>query len=78
VLRELADRYRDGTEPRNELVHLAMVGLLNAIDRFDPELGVPFSSVAMPSIMTELKRHDHRHRWGGAELDSRPASARHR
>ena len=57
VVCELANRYRQGTEPLNDLVHLAMVGLLKAIDRFDPELGIPFSSVAATAMVTELKRH---------------------
>jgi DNA-directed RNA polymerase specialized sigma subunit len=63
VVCELANRYRQGTEPLNDLVHLAMVGLLNAIDRFEPEVDVPFSSVAAPSIVTELMRHARGPRW---------------
>ena len=66
VVCELADRYRQGTEPINDLVHLAMVGLLKAIDRFEPELGMPFSSVAAPSMATELKRHARGARWAVA------------
>jgi RNA polymerase sigma-B factor len=66
VVCELADRYRQGTEPINDLVHLAMVGLLKAIDRFEPELGMPFSSVAAPSMVTELSRRARGARWAVA------------
>ena len=57
VVCELANRYQQGIEPVNDLVHLAMVGLLKAIERFEPELGIPFSSLAATAMVTELKRH---------------------
>lgn len=42
---------------------MASIGLINAIDRFDPERGTQFSSFAVPSILGELKRHFRDHGW---------------
>jgi RNA polymerase sigma-B factor len=53
----LAHRYHRGAEPLDDLVQVASVGLLKAIDRFDPERGTAFSSFAVPTIAGELKRH---------------------
>jgi RNA polymerase sigma-B factor len=53
----LAQRYRRGAEPLEDLVQVASVGLLKAIDRFDPERGAAFSSFAVPTIAGELKRY---------------------
>jgi RNA polymerase sigma-B factor len=53
----LAQRYHRGAEPLDDLVQVASVGLLKAIDRFDPERGAAFSSFAVPTIAGELKRH---------------------
>jgi RNA polymerase sigma-B factor len=53
----LAQRYHRGTEPLDDLVQVASVGLLKAIDRFDPERGSAFSSFAVPTIAGELKRY---------------------
>ena len=53
----LAHRYHHGAEPLDDLVQVASIGLLKAIDRFDPERGTAFSSFAVPTIAGELKRH---------------------
>jgi RNA polymerase sigma-B factor len=53
----LAHRYHRGAEPLDDLVQVASVGLLNAIDRFDPDRGSAFSSFAVPTIAGELKRY---------------------
>jgi RNA polymerase sigma-B factor len=53
----LARRYHRGAEPLEDLVQVASVGLLKAIDRFDPARGTAFSSFAVPTIAGELKRH---------------------
>ena len=55
--RKLALRYVHSREPLDDLVQVASVGLLNAIERFEPGLGKKFTSFAAPTIMGELKRH---------------------
>jgi RNA polymerase sigma-B factor len=57
LARQLARRYHRGNEPLDDLVQVASVGLLKAIDRFDPARGTAFSSFAVPTIAGELKRH---------------------
>jgi RNA polymerase sigma-B factor len=55
--RSLALRYRNGPEPIEDLVQVASLGLVKAIDRFDPERGSSFQAFAMPTVLGELKRH---------------------
>jgi RNA polymerase sigma-B factor len=55
--KRLALRYRGASEPFDDLLQVAALGLLNAIDRFDPERGIPFTAFASPTILGELKRH---------------------
>ena len=55
--RSLALRYRGGTEQIEDLVQVANLGLVQAIERFDPERGAAFKSFAAPTILGELKRH---------------------
>jgi RNA polymerase sigma-B factor len=55
--RGLAMRYRSGSEPSDDLIQVASLGLVNAIDRYDPERGAPFKAFAAPTILGELKRH---------------------
>jgi RNA polymerase sigma-B factor len=57
LARRLAARYRGDKEPLEDLVQVASLGLVKALDRFDPERGVAFSSYAVPTILGELKRH---------------------
>jgi RNA polymerase sigma-B factor len=57
LARELARRYTYTDEPFDDLLQVASVGLLKAIDRFDPDRGAKFSSYAAPTILGELKRH---------------------
>jgi RNA polymerase sigma-B factor len=57
LARRLANRYRSPHEPADDLVQVAAVGLLGAIDRFDPDREIPFPSFAIPTILGELKRY---------------------
>jgi RNA polymerase sigma-B factor len=57
LARRLAARYRGDREPLDDLVQVASLGLVKALDRFDPDRGVAFSSYAVPTILGELKRH---------------------
>jgi RNA polymerase sigma-B factor len=55
--RELARRYAYTDEPFDDLLQVASLGLLKALDRFDPDRGSKFTSFAAPTILGELKRH---------------------
>jgi RNA polymerase sigma-B factor len=55
--KRLALRYRGASESFDDLLQVANLGLLNAIDRFDPDRGIPFTAFASPTILGELKRH---------------------
>jgi RNA polymerase sigma-B factor len=63
LARSLAMRYRGGSEPLDDLVQVASLGLVKAIDGFDPEHGRPFASYAAPTILGELRRHFRDHVW---------------
>jgi RNA polymerase sigma-B factor len=52
-----ARRFANRGEPLDDLVQVAMVGLLKSVERFDPGRGLAFSSFAMPTITGEIKRH---------------------
>jgi len=57
LARRLAHRYHTPHEPIEDLVQVAYLGLLGAIERFDPHRGPPFAGFAIPTILGELKKH---------------------
>jgi RNA polymerase sigma-B factor len=57
LARQLAARYRHAGEPQEDLVQVACVGLLKAVDRYEPRRGGGFTRYAVPTMLGELKRH---------------------
>lgn len=53
----LARRYRHSSEPSEDLQQVASLGLLKAIERFDPSRGRPFQSFAVPTMLGEMRRY---------------------
>ncbi len=63
LARSLALRYERGAEPLEDLLQVAALGLVKAIDGFDPSLGKRFGPYAVPTILGELRRHFRDHVW---------------
>jgi RNA polymerase sigma-B factor len=57
LARYLAQRFRNRGEPTDDLVQVANLALVKAVDGFDPSRGVPFTGYAIPVMSGELKRH---------------------
>lgn len=57
VARHCARRFADRGEPFDDLVQVGLVGVLKAVERFDPGHGTSFVSFALPTVLGELRRH---------------------
>ena len=55
--RERVNKFKNRGEPLDDLMQVGYLGLLKAIDRFDPERGLEFTTFATPTILGEIKRH---------------------
>jgi RNA polymerase sigma-B factor len=60
---QLASRFRDRGQPLEDLTQVATIGLIQSVERFDPQYGAQFSTFAIPTIVGELKRHFRDHSW---------------
>ena len=56
LVRYAAARFRSRNEPMEDIVQVGTIGLIKAIDRFDPDRGVEFPTFAMPTVVGEIKR----------------------
>jgi RNA polymerase sigma-B factor len=63
LARHLAHRYSGRGEPIDDLIQTATVGLIKAVDKFDPDRGVDFAGYAIPTIIGEIKRHFRDRTW---------------
>jgi RNA polymerase sigma-B factor len=63
LARFAASAFAKGSEPFDDLLQVASIGLLKAIDRFDPDNGAAFSSYALPTMHGELRRHFRDRSW---------------
>ena len=63
LARSMAMRYRNGSEPLEDLIQVAALGLVKAIEGFEPDRGRPFAAYAVPTILGELRRHFRDHVW---------------
>ncbi len=57
LVRFLAGKFANRGEPLEDLVQVGLIGLINAVDRFDPDRGTKFSTYAAPTIVGEIRRH---------------------
>lgn len=57
LVRFLAGKFANRGEPLDDLIQVGSIGLINAIERFDPERGTKFSTYATPTIVGEIRRH---------------------
>lgn len=63
LVRYLAAKFANRGEPLEDLIQVGLIGLINAIDRFEPDRGIKFSTYATPTIVGEIKRHFRDRAW---------------
>lgn len=63
LVKALARRYANRGEPLEDLVQVGTVGLIKAVDRFDPSRGTDLASFATPTILGEIRRHFRDRTW---------------
>ncbi len=63
LVRSCVLRYKNSTEPHDELMQVGYVGLLKAINNFDPRVGASLAGYAQPCVSGEIKRHFRDKRW---------------
>lgn len=63
LVRALASRYAGRGEPLEDLVQVGLLGLIKAVDRFDVDRGVEFTSYAIPTVVGEIRRHFRDRAW---------------
>ncbi|HET9519140.1 MAG TPA: SigB/SigF/SigG family RNA polymerase sigma factor [Actinoplanes sp.] len=63
LAKHLAHRYAGRGEPTDDLIQTANIGLIKAVDKFDPTRGIDFAGYAIPTIIGELKRHFRDRTW---------------
>lgn len=63
LVRFLASKFANRGEPLDDLIQVGMIGLINAVDRFEPDRGIKFSTYATPTIVGEIKRYFRDRSW---------------
>ena len=74
LVRRLCRRYSHSGEPMEHLVQVGTIGLLKAIEKFDPQRGNDLIAYAMPVIVGEIKNYFRDHGWGGKRTKEAPAT----
>ncbi len=63
IAQQAARRFADRGEPLDDLIQVGSIGLVKAVERFDPAVGTNFVSFAMPTVVGEIRRHFRDHTW---------------
>lgn len=63
LAKQMALRYRGRGEPLDDLIQVALLGLVRAVDRYQPDRGPSFSAFAVPTMLGEIRRHFRDHGW---------------
>ena len=75
LVHRLCNRFRSASEPHEDLVQVGILGLLNAIEKFDPRRGTAFSSLAIPEVLGAIMNHLRDH---GSQIKAPRRLRRHR